>query len=80
MITPSSNNPLPWSKRKIRDIGIAALWAIVDANGNEVGRLDDITAGGEVTADFIVAAANVTARVVPEIDARQGALNGTGRG
>jgi hypothetical protein len=47
------------------------LWAIFDANDQEVFRIDDITEGGEQTVEFIVIAANATQSIVWEIDSRE---------
>ncbi len=76
MLEPSETNPLPWRKQNIFKASITRdttmmLWAIVDADGVEVCRLNDFV-GGEKTADFIVAMANASTYIVwMEIDSER---------
>jgi hypothetical protein len=63
MLTPSPNNPLPWSKRTN---GLAMIWGIEGGNGVMVAYFAD-----EQLVDFIVAAANATQAIVWEIDSRE---------
>jgi hypothetical protein len=82
MLKPSATNPLPWHKHRIaawsfRD-GEMTIWAVDDANGNEVFRLDNVDPAAEQTADFIVAMANVSTCVVwMEVDSERARLRVT---